>query len=128
MEEKMTFKLTEEQAKLIRNALAIAADTYKDKEKQDKAEELHELFRRRLADRNFNKGEGRIDMNGAVKINYLNAYGKEEIGYTTETELEDARQGVKAFIWATDDKTEIEDGKIKYGYTVDYLDITKIFE
>lgn len=57
MEEKMTFKLTEEQAKLIRNALAIAADTYKDKEKQDKAEELHELFRRRLADRNFNKGE-----------------------------------------------------------------------
>ena len=67
-------------------------------------------------------------MNGAVKINYLNAYGKEEIGYTTETELEDARQGVKAFVWVTDDKTEIEDGKIKYGYTVDYLDITKIFE
>ena len=57
MEEKMTFKLTEEQAKLIRNALAIASDTYKDKEKQYKAEELHELFRRRLVGRNFKKGE-----------------------------------------------------------------------
>ena len=55
MEEKMTFKLTEKQARLIRNALAIAADTYTDPQKQEQAEELHEFFYRRLSDRQTNK-------------------------------------------------------------------------
>ena len=55
MEEKMTFKLTEKQARLIRNALAIAADTYKDPQKQEQAEELHELFYHRLSNKETSK-------------------------------------------------------------------------
>ena len=63
--------------------------------------------------------------NGAIKIKYINAIGKEEIGYTTADELQE--QGAKAFAWITDDAADIKNGKFMYGCTIDYLDIIKIY-
>lgn len=62
-----------------------------------------------------------------VKISYIGSCGKEEIGYTTKTELEEARQGEKSFVWFTDDTDDIKGGKVLCGWTVDYLDIVKVF-
>lgn len=62
-----------------------------------------------------------------VKISYIGSYGQKEIGYTTKTELEEARQGAKAFVGVTDDTDDIKGGKVLYGWTVDYLDIVKVF-
>lgn len=64
---------------------------------------------------------------GIVKIKYLNGY-REEIGYTTETEIEEARQGEKSFVWFTNDRSDIVNGKVTQGWTLDYLDITKIYD
>lgn len=65
--------------------------------------------------------------NKIVKIKYHNGY-REEIGYTTDYELEKVRQGESSFIWFTDNRSEIENGRVIYGYTLDYLKITKIYD
>ena len=65
---------------------------------------------------------------GLVKIKYINGYGKEEIGYTTKDEIEEARQGARSFVFFTDDERDIRNGKVVAGCTLDYLDITKIFD
>ena len=64
--------------------------------------------------------------NGALKIQYINARGKLDYAYTTESELKE--QGVKTHLWITDDINDIENGEIIAGWTIDYLDIVKIFE
>ena len=64
----------------------------------------------------------------AIKIKYINSCGKTEVGYTVADEIENARQGITSFVWVTDDIADIKDGRVMMGYTVDYLDITKIFK
>lgn len=50
MSEKMTFKLTVEEVKIIRNALSRAADTCKTGDKEKEFEDLWYYFTRRLTD------------------------------------------------------------------------------
>ena len=66
--------------------------------------------------------------NETVKIEYVNGCGKRENGYTTTSELKEAEQGAKAFVWFTDDKNDIKGEKVVYGWTLDYLDIVKVFD
>ena len=61
-----------------------------------------------------------------VKIKYVGAYGEEQVGYTTKTEIEKARQGATS-IWFTDRPNNIKDGKITFGWTLEFYEITKIF-
>lgn len=64
--------------------------------------------------------------NGVIKIQYIDASGKLNYGYTTEAELKE--QGVKTYLWVTDDINDIRNGDIVAGWTIDYLDIVEIFE
>ena len=63
---------------------------------------------------------------GAIKIRYINACGKIEYGYTTRDELYE--QGNRAYVWITDDIADIKDCNIMSGWTIDYLDIVKIYD
>ena len=63
-----------------------------------------------------------------VKIKYSGAYGEEQVGYTTKGEIEKARHGETTYIWFTDSPNNIKDGRITFGWTLDWFEITKVYD
>ena len=63
------------------------------------------------------------DYNDAIKIKYLTPYGREAYGYTTMKWLRGMVDGVRDYIWFSDDKNEAG----RSGWTLDREDLLRVY-